>query len=134
MKLSTFLTDEGTGLPIAKQTGVTAQFNQLNVNTAPRLLFWHGLVSSVPKALPEMGGISLYITGENGIGETSWSRIEEMRLGMFYLKKNFVLTETDLALLDFSRMIHYKGLNYLVAHVGGELPLTKECSCLLVKV
>lgn len=134
MKLSTFLTDGATGLPIAKQTGVTAQFNQLNVNTAPRLLFWHGLVSSVPKALPEMGGISLYINGENGIGETSWNRIEAMRLGMFYLKKNFVLTETDLALLDFSRMIHYNGLNYLVAHVGGELPLTKECSCLLVKV
>ncbi|WP_254562148.1 hypothetical protein [Dyadobacter diqingensis] len=134
MRLSTFLTDSVSGLPIAKQTGVTKQFNQLSVTTAPRLLFWHGLQGGIPKALPELNGISLYIKGDKGIGETSWNRIEDMRLGMFYLKKSFVLTETDLALLDFSRMIHYKGLNYLIAHISGELPLSKECSCLLVKI
>lgn len=134
MRLSTFLTDSVTGLPIAKQTGVTEQFNQLNVNTAPRLLFWHGVVGEIPKALPELDGISLYINGENGIGETSFNQIEAMRLAMFYLKKSFTLDETDLAQLDFSRMIHYNGLNYLIAHIAGELPLTKECTCLLVKV
>jgi hypothetical protein len=53
---------------------------------------------------------------------------------MFYPKKIFVLSETDLALLDFSKLVHYNGLNYLVAHVAGELPVTKEFSCLLVKV
>ncbi len=55
-------------------------------------------------------------------------------MGMFYLKKGFVLSETDLARLDFTRSVHYRGLNYLVAHVAGELPATKEFTCLLVKV
>ena len=134
MKLSTFLVDDEAGLPIAKQTGVTKEFNQLNVGTAPRLLFWHGMVEDVPTALPELDGISLYLTGENGIAATSWVRTEQLRREMFYLKKSFVLSETDLALLDFSKQIHYNGLNYLVAHVAGELPITKEFTCLLVKV
>jgi hypothetical protein len=133
MKLSSFLLDE-SGVPYAKQVGVTQAFNQLNVVTAPRLLFWHGLVEDLPIALPELDDVCLYINGENGIAATSWARTEQLRKEMFYLKKSFVLTETDLALLDFSTPIHYNGLNYLVAHVSGELPLTKECSCLLIKV
>jgi hypothetical protein len=119
LKLSTFLVDKETGLPIAKQTGVTTEFNQLNVSTAPRLLFWHGLVDDVPLALPELDGISLYLNGENGLAAKSWKHTEEMRKNMFYLKKGFNLSETDLALLDFSTPIHYNGLNYLIAHVTG---------------
>lgn len=134
LRLSTFLVDQVTGLPIAKQTGVTQEFNQLNISTAPRLLFWHGLVDEVPTALPELNDISLYLTGSKGIAATSWKRTEQLRKEMFYLQKSFTLTETDLALLDFSEQIHYNGLNYLVAHVSGELPITKEFQCLLVKV
>lgn len=133
-KLSTFLVDQTTGLPIAKQTGVTEEFNQLSVSTLPRLLFWHGLVSDIPTALPELNDISLYLTGPKGIAATSWKRTEQLRKEMFYLKKGFELNETDLALLDFSEQIHYNGLNYLVAHVSGELPITKEFQCLLVKI
>lgn len=132
--LSTFLVDEETGLPVAKQTGVTKEFNQLAVTTAPRLLFWRGIIEDVPLASPEAGGISLYLTGPKGIAATSWKRIEQMRRDMFYLQKGFVLDETDLAILDFSEPIHYNGLNYLVAHISGELPVEKEFECLLVKI
>jgi hypothetical protein len=133
LRLSTFLIDDVTGLPMARQSGVTSQFNQLGVGTAPRLLFWHGLVGGLPIALPELDGISLYLSGPQGIAATSWKHTEAMRMDMFYLKKGFILTETDLARLDFTRSIHYRGLNYLVAHVAGELPATKEFTCLLVK-
>lgn len=132
--LSTFLVDQETGLPMARQTGVTKEFNQLAVTTAPRLLFWRGMVDDVPLASPQSGEISLYLTGPNGIAATSWKRTEQMRREIFYLQKNFRLTETDLATLDFSRPIHYNGLNYLVAHVSGELPVEKEFQCLLLKV
>lgn len=134
LKLSTFLVDSTSGLPIAKQTGVTNEFNQLNVSTAPRLLFWHGLVNHLPTALPELNSISLYLNGNNGIAAKSWKRTEQLRREMFYLKKDFTLNETDIALLDFSEVIHYNGLNYLVAHISGELPITKEFSCLLIKI
>ena len=134
MKLSTFLIDEETGLPIARQTGVTTEFNQLNVNTAPRLLFWHGLIDGIPAAFPSLDGISLYLVGPSGIAARSWARTEQMRREMFYLQKKFTLNETDLALLDFSEPIHYNGLNYLIAHIQGELPITSDFACLLVKV
>ncbi|WP_353720307.1 hypothetical protein [Dyadobacter sp. 676] len=132
--LSTFLVDQESGLPVAKQTGVTTEFNQLAVTTAPRLLFWHGITEDVPLASPESGGISLYLTGPTGIAATSWSRIEQMRREMFYLEKGFTLNETDLATLDFSQPIHYNGLNYMVALISGELPVEKEFQCLLIKV
>ncbi|WP_439557687.1 hypothetical protein, partial [Dyadobacter sp.] len=129
MRLSTFLVDETSQLPIAKQTGVTAEFNQLNVSTAPRLLFWHGMTEEgIPFSSPELDGISLYLNGPNGIAAKSWWRTEQMRKEMFYLQKRFTLTETDLALLDFSRPIHYNGLNYIIAHVAGELPITGALS------
>lgn len=132
--LSTFLVDPESGLPMARQTGVTKEFNQLAVNTAPRLLFWHGITGGVPLASPQSGGISLYLTGPQGIAATSWSRTEQMRRDIFYLQKGFTLTETDLATLDFARPIHYNGLNYLVAHISGELPVEKPFTCLLVKI
>ena len=134
MKLSSFMIDDETDLPIAKQTGVTVEFNQLSVSTAPRLLFWHGLHEGVPTALPELDDISLFLTGTKGIAATSWKYLERMRKEMFYLQKSFMLTETDLALLKFTEQIHYNGLNYLVAHVAGELPVTKEFTCLLIKI
>lgn len=133
LSLSTFLMDDTTGLPIAKQTGVTKEFNQLAVTTAPRLLFWHGMTEDVPLASPDLGGISLYLNGPAGIAATSWKRTEQMRAEMFYLKKGFVLTETDLAMLDFAEPIYYNGLEYLVAHVVGDLPVKKEFTCLLIK-
>ena len=133
-RLSTFLIDEATGLPIARQTGVTTEFNQLRVSTAPRLLFWRGMEDGLPKALPWLDFISLYLNGSEGTAATSWKRTEANRLGMFFLKKGFLLTETDLARLDFSRNIHYRGMNYLIAYLSGELPITKEVTALLVKV
>lgn len=134
MNLSTFVVDSETGLPIAKQTGVTEYFNQLGVSTKPRLLFWHGMIDETPTALPEHNNISLLINGTNGIAETSWKRTEEMRRQMFYLQKSFVLTETDLAMLDFSKPMFYCGLNYLVVQVAVELPIILPATILLVKI
>lgn len=133
--LTTFLLDDETGLPIARQTGVTELFNQLAVSTAPRLLFWHGIdEDGVPVAYPEADGISLYLNGPTGIAATSWKQTESMRLGMFYLKKDFILDETDLALFSFGDVVHYNGLNYLVASITGELPVVKAVTVLLLKV
>lgn len=134
MRFSAFLVDETTGLQIAKQTGATVEFNQLNVSSAPRLLFWHCVTAGIPTALPAVDGVSLYMAGADGIAATSWKRTEQMRREMFYLQKNFEFTELDLDLLDFSRPIHYNGLNYLIAHISGEFPVSKEFSCLLIKI
>lgn len=133
--LSTFLLDDEHGLPYARQTGVTELFNQLAVSTAPRLLFWHGMnEDEIPSAYPEADGISLYLNGPTGIAATSWKQTEAMRLGMFYLKKDFILDETDLARFDFSDLVHYNGLNYLVASITGDLPVVKAFTALLLKV
>ncbi|WP_353140627.1 hypothetical protein, partial [Pseudopedobacter sp.] len=132
-QLTTFPVDEITGLPVARQTGVTEEFNQLAVSTQPRLLFWHGIVSGKPRALPELDGLNLYLSEPDGLAERYWSNTEQQRLEMFYLQKDFILTETDLALFDFSEKIHYNGLDYLVASITGELPVVKPFTCLLVK-
>lgn len=64
----------------------------------------------------------------------TWEATEQMCDEIFYLKKRFTLTETDLATLDFSRPIHYNGFNYIVAMITGELPVEKEFQCLLIKI
>jgi len=48
------------------------------------------------------------------------------------LEKRAYAIRICLALLHFSKLVHYNGLNYLVAQVAGELPMTNEFSCLLL--
>lgn len=132
LKFSTLVTDEETGLASAKQVGISENFAQLSSKFSPRLLFWHGIVSGYPRALPALNGRSLYLTGPDGLMAKSWKRTEEMRSNQFYLIKSFVLNELDLAKLDFSRKIHYAGMNYLVGQITIENPVTAAASCLLI--
>lgn len=131
-EFSTTLVNATTGLAEVRQEGVTAQFEQLTKKVAPKLLFWNGIVGGYPRALPSVNNTSLYWNGEGGLRAKYWAILENMRAGQFYLKKDFVLNEVDLARLDFSRKVFVNGVEYLVAQLSGELPITKPFSALLV--
>lgn len=133
-EFSTSLINATTGLAEVRQEGVTEQFEQLTKKVAPKLLFWNGIVGGYPRALPSLNNTSLYWGGENGLKAKCWAISEEMRARQFYLKKDFVLNEVDLAKLDFSRKVFVNGVEYLVAQLSGELPITKPFSALLVAV
>lgn len=129
---STTLVDSTTGLAEVRQEGVTVQFEQLSKKVAPRLLFWNGIQNGYPRALPSLGGYSLYWHGNQGLQAKCWKQLELLRAGQFYLKKDFHLNEIDLAKFDFARKIHCNGVDYLVASLIGELPITKPFSALLI--
>lgn len=131
-KFSTLLTDATTGLAICRQQGVTATNTQLTNTFAPRLLFWHGVTGGKPKATNELNAISLLWNGTNGLAAKSWKETEAMRAKQFYLKKNFVLNEIDLVKLDFSKKVHVGGVNYIIANIEVDNPVTKEAVCLLI--
>lgn len=131
-KFSTLLVDSGTGLATAQQLGATTVYGQQANKFSPRLLFWNGIVSSYPRALPTLNATSLYWTGVNGLASKYWAQTEAVRTRQFYLKKSFVLNESDLATLDLSRKIHIDGVDYLIAQLNVELPLGKPCEALLV--
>lgn len=132
MKFSTLLVDEATGLATSKQVGISENFAQTTAKFSARLLFWNGIVTGYPRALPTLNGKSLYLTGADGLAVKSWKRTEAMRNQQFYLIKSFVLNELDLAQLDFSRKIHYAGMNYLIGQISIENPVTAAANCLLV--
>ena len=131
-KFSTLLTDTTTGLAITKQPGVTNINNQITNNFAPRLLFWHGIVSGKPKATNELNNISLLWVGANGLAAKSWAKTEAARAKQFYLKKDFVLRETDLVKLDFSKKIHVAGVDYLIVNLNVDNPIKRVAKCLLL--
>ena len=131
-KISTLLVDAGTGLATAQQVGATIQYGQQANKFSPRLLFWNGIVSSFPRALPTLNTTSLFWTGANGLATKYWAQTETVRKRQFYLKKSFVLNEADIATLDMKRKIHVEGVDYLIAQLNVELPLGKPCEALLV--
>ncbi len=131
-KLSTLLVDAGTGLATAQQVGATTTYGQQANKFSPRLLFWNGIVSSFPRALPTLNTTSLFWNGVNGLATKYWSQTEAVRKRQFYLKKSFVLNEADIATLDMRRKIHVEGVDYLIAQLNVELPLGKACEALLL--
>lgn len=131
-EFSITLVNEATGLAEVRQEGVTSQFEQLTKKVSPKLLFWNGIVDGYPRALPTINGTSLYWNGTDGLRAKHWSVLESMRAGQFYLKKEILLNEVDLAKLDFTRKVFLNGVEYLVAQLSGELPITKAFSALLV--
>ncbi|WP_165795943.1 hypothetical protein [Siphonobacter curvatus] len=133
-KFSTLLVDQETGLASARQKGNTSQYGQGAEKFSPRLLFWHGQVNGYPKALPTHGNYSLYWTGPNGLATQCWSRTEALRKNWFYLKKDLILNEADLAQLDFARKIHIDGMNYIIAVLSVTLPIEDVASVLLLSV
>lgn len=132
-KFSTLLVD-GTGLPTAKQQGATAQFAQLDKKSTPRLLFWNGMSGGYPMALPTRGGKSLYWNGPDGLVNWAWAKTESFRRQIHYLDSQLLLTEADLALLDFREKIHLNGVNYLPVRLSNSYPLTQPTSVLLVSI
>lgn len=131
-KISPLLVDAGTGLATAQQVGATTTYGQQANKFSPRLLFWNGIVSGFPRALPTLNTTSLFWNGANGLATKYWSQTETVRKRQFYLKKSFVLNEADIATLDMKRKIHVDGVNYLIAQLNVELPLTKPCEALLL--
>ncbi|MCA0229881.1 MAG: hypothetical protein LCH91_05415 [Bacteroidetes bacterium] len=131
-QFSTLLVDSVTGLATASQAGATSQYGQQSNTFAPRLLFWNGLVGGLPRALPTLNTTSLYWNGANGLAPKYWAQTETVRKRQFYLKKSFVLNEADIATLDLRRKIHVEGVDYLIAQLNVELPITKPCEALLV--
>lgn len=131
-KFSTLLVDSGTGLATAQQVGQTTLYGQGSNKFGPRLLFWHGVTSSKPRALPTYGTRSLYWAGADGLKIKHWQQTEYYKKRQYYLKKDFVLTERDIAQFDFTQKIHLNGMNYEVASLAYNLPLKESVSTLLV--
>lgn len=131
-KFSTLLTDAGTGLATAKQPGSTDLFAQNTNKFAPRLLFWHGISAAYPRALPEKDGIALYWGGATGLAAKYWKPIEAMKATAFYLKTDLILKESDLAQLDFGAKYHMNGVDYIIASIAPELPISRTVPALLI--
>lgn len=131
-EFSTTLVNSETGLAEVRQEGVTEQFAQLTKKVSPKLLFWHGFQDGYPKALPSWGNYTLYWNGPTGLKVNHWSELEQMRANQFYLKKELILNEVDLAKLDFSKKVYLNGVEYLIAQLSGEMPITKPFSGLLI--
>ena len=128
-KFSTLLMDTESGLPACNQEGQTSQFAQDAKPWAPRLLFWHGMGASYPMALPEMEDIALFPAN---IANTSWKQTIALRQRQFYLAKDFILNETDIAKLDFGKKYHVNGVDYLIAQLNIEVPIKDVATALLV--
>lgn len=129
-KYSTLATD--TGLAIARQQGATSQFAQLDKKSTPRLLFWHGVTGGYPKALPDLGGKSLYWHGPTGLINWAWAKTEAFRRQIHYLDCQLILSEYDLAMLDFTQKIHINGVNYLIVRLSNTYPITTPTTALLI--
>lgn len=131
---STLLEDTTSGTAKTRQIGITSQFAQLSNTFAPRLLFWKGLSSGIPKAGPTQSTYSLFWNGTNGLRANQWAIMEALRAGQFYAKQDLLLNETDLATLDWAKKVHINGMDYLVASLAGSLPITGPFQALLVRV
>ncbi|MDR6195634.1 hypothetical protein [Siphonobacter sp. SORGH_AS_0500] len=130
---STLLIDQSTGLAAVKQVGCTEQFSQLASSWIPRLLFWNGLKDGLPRALPTLDGKSLYWNGSGGVFETCWQKTEALRRQMCYFDATMIMTETDIARLNFRQPVHVQGMNYRVIRASGSLPLASPVQVLLVQ-
>lgn len=117
------------GQAACKQEGQSTLYGQETKPWAPRLLFWHGMVSSKPTALPSRGGFTLSPTS---LATTSWAQTVALRQRMFYVQKELMLNEVDLARLDFARKIHIEGVDYLLAQLDVAVPIKDVATALLI--
>ena len=101
-KFSTLAVDSTTGLANARQLGATSQFAQLDKKSTPRLLFWQGVQSGFPRALPTnlAGTKSLYWNGSTGLVNWAWGKMEAFRRQIHYLDCKLLLSEADHAGYD----------------------------------
>lgn len=133
-KFSTLIVDSTTGLANARQQGATSQFAQLDKKSTPRLLFWQGIQSGFPRALPTNTAAtkSLYWNGATGLINWAWKKTEAFRRQIHYLDCKLLLSEADLATLDMTKKVHVNGVNYLPVRLSNSYPLTESTTALLV--
>lgn len=129
MEFSTMLADPVSGLPMCKQEGQTSQFAQDAKPWAPRLLFWHGLTETYPLASPQMEDISLFPAD---LAQTTWKETIALRQRQFYLTKDFIINEADIAMLDFSKKYHVDGVDYIIAQLNVGVPVKGVALALLI--
>lgn len=117
------------GKASCKQEGQSTLYGQETKPWAPRLLFWHGMVSSNPTALPSRGAFTL---SPASLATTSWAQTVALRQRMFYVQKELMLSEVDLARLDFAEKIHIEGVDYLLAQLDVSVPIKSVATALLI--
>ena len=121
-RLSTLLTDAGTGLATTQQPGISPS-NKDNKNGAtPKLLFWNGMVGGKPAGHQRPGQPEFAVDGRR----TTWSipgtgSLKPSRGDTFSVTKLVYLSPVDLALFSFRRKVHIKGVNYLVGSMKAAL-------------
>lgn len=129
MKFSTLTVDQESGLAACKQEGQSSQFAQDAKTWAPRLMFWHGLVDDYPRALPSMGDILL---SPAALAATTWTEYTALKQRQFYLTKDFVINEADIAKLDFGKKYHVAGVDYIIAQINIAVPIQGVATALLI--
>ena len=129
MKFSTMLADDLTGLAICKQEGQSSQFAQEAKPWSPRLLFWQGVTEDFPRALPILEDISLF---PSALAGTAWKETIALRQRQFYLAKDLVINETDIAKLDFGKKYHIYGVDYIIVQLNVGVPVRGVATTLLI--
>ncbi|MEZ0607832.1 hypothetical protein ACAW74_04910 [Fibrella sp. WM1] len=120
-RVSTLLTDAGTGRAMTAQVG-SSPLNKENKNpSTPKLLFWHGLVNGEPTATAVHGNRSLYWHGPNNLVDRSYRQLEQFKADTFTVTKVVYLTPADLARFSFRQKVHISGVNYLVGSMKAQL-------------
>ena len=66
------------------------------------------------------------------LAATCWKETIALRQRMFYLKKDFVITETDISKLDFGKKHHVDGVDYIIAQLNVGVPVKGKAQALLI--
>lgn len=125
-RVSTLLTDAGTGRAVTQQPGVSSN-NKDNKNGAtPKLLFWNGVVGGEPRATNAQGSRSLLWSGPNNLVDAEYRRFEQFKGNTFSVTKLVYLTAADLALFSLRRKVHIQGVNYVVGSLKAALSMEQK--------
>ena len=133
-KFSSLIKNSVSGLSVATQAGITADFNQKNSVFSPRLLFWNGLVISKPTATNQFENYRLSWHGEHNLKAEFWSKYEEFRVQTCSRKMMVNLNAYDLSQIDFHRnngeniAVHIRGKDYYIDEIATPLPLDGQLS------
>jgi hypothetical protein len=120
-RISTLLTDAGSGLATTQQPGISPNNKDNKNGTTPKLLFWNGVVGGKPQATNAQGNRSLLWHGPNNLVDSGYRRFEAFKGDTFQLTKLLYLSPADLALFSFRKKVHISGVNYVVGALKSQL-------------
>jgi len=108
--------------PVIKQIGTNLAANLTGAKLFPRLLFWSGLVSSIPTASNTYGSLTLTTAS---IVDNLWKDFEDWKTKTTPSTRPVNLTPADVALLqkDLGQKIHIRGVNYYIQNLIAPLPI-----------